>query len=200
VRRLKQQATIPNINTYQKHNRTQPNQKGKERAANLPEFRPEGRQNRENTWRNCDTLQNKIRDGEAHFPIEKGKNKENGDRGSVINRKNYLKNSQIYSNSQGNRIEKGKAKDNSMETQPEFNFQLANGNSAAKRSSVAAQPTDATQTNPWITNDITEIIELHTTAWKLGMQISEKYGSSRPDHPFKYNLTQKYCDPNSLYY
>ena len=86
-----------------------------------------------------------------------------------------------------------------METQPELDFQRTNKNSAAEGSSVAAQSHAATQTNPWITSNITQTIEMHTIAWKLGMKISLNYGSIQPDSPFKYNLTQRYCDPNYLY-
>jgi len=166
----------------------------------LPESTPEPRQNGEFTWRNCDTSPHEFREAKAQFPYKNWKNEGNDDRGSAKERENYFKNSLICSNNKENNIEKGKAKNNSIETQPEFNFQTTNRINAAEGSSVAAQSHSATQINPWITNDIVEIIELHTTAWKLGMQISENYGSISPDHPFKYNLTQKYCDPNSLYY
>ena len=55
------------------------------------------------------------------------------------------------------------------------------------------------QSNLWITSDITQTVELHTTAWKLGMFIGQNYGSKNPINPTRFSLPFKYTDPNLLY-
>ena len=55
------------------------------------------------------------------------------------------------------------------------------------------------QSNLWITSDITQTVELHTTAWKLGMFIGQNYGSKNPINPTRFSLPLKYTDPNLLY-
>ena len=55
------------------------------------------------------------------------------------------------------------------------------------------------QSNLWITSDITQTVELHTTAWKLGMFIGSNYGSKNPINPNRFSLPLKYTDPNLLY-
>jgi len=55
------------------------------------------------------------------------------------------------------------------------------------------------QSNLWITNDITQTVELHTTAWKLGMFIGQNYGSKNPINPTRFSLPLKYTDSNLLY-
>ena len=78
--------------------------------------------------------------------------------------------------------------ESNMKIQPKLDFQRTNNNSAAEGSSVMAQSHTATQTNSWITSNITQTIEMHIIAWKLGIKISLNYGS-----------IQRYCDSNYLY-
>jgi len=48
----------------------------------------------------------------------------------------------------------------------------------------------------WNSGEITQHVEIHTLAWKLGMSISPLYYSLNPENPLKYNLPKVYYDPD----
>jgi len=48
----------------------------------------------------------------------------------------------------------------------------------------------------WNPGEITQHVEIHILAWKLGMSISPLYYSLNPENPLKYNLPKVYYDPD----
>jgi NADH dehydrogenase FAD-containing subunit len=50
----------------------------------------------------------------------------------------------------------------------------------------------------WNSGEVTQHVEIHTLAWKLGMSISPLYYSLNPENPLKYNLPKVYYNPDFL--